>query len=760
MGRTVRGFLRGGLFKTGKEKRTAMRILHLIGGGDVGGAKTHVISLVSRLKDYCEVKLVSFREGPFAEDCRAAGIDTIVDESRSIGAAYRKLLKVVDEFRPDVLHCHGARANMMGVLVKRKRRIPTVTTIHSDYRLDYMGNLRKHLTFGMINRFCLRRMDYYTCVADRTARMMIARGFSPSRVFPIYNGIDFVKREKSIDRAAYLARFGAAYCEGDVLCGIAARLTAVKDLPTLIKACALAVSRGAPLKLVIAGDGEDRASLEALARELGVADRVIFAGWITDIHEFFRAMDINVLCSLSETFPYVVLEGIDEGCATVTSDVGGMPELIDSGVNGYIFAPRDVETLSGQLYTLSQDAQLRRTFAARLWDKASAHFSLDHMARTQFEIYNKVQRRYAMRGKRAGVLICGAYGKGNAGDDAILRAIVNELRAIDPDMPVCVMSRRPTDTALDYRVDSIFTFDILKMHERMRNAAVYINGGGSLIQDITSNRSLYFYLYTLAAAARRGARVMMYGCGIGPVISDRNRRRAARVLNRCVDTITLREDDSRAELGLMGVTRPHIAMAADPALTLSPAPDEVIDAAFASAGIPPHGNYICLCVRNWPGFESAVPVIAKAASYAREAHGLELVILPIEMPKDAAAGDAVARALAFAPHVFRQRFDTETTIGIISRMKCVLSMRLHALVFAAREGVPNAGIVYDKKVKGFMRYMHADLYIDLDNIDAETLCVFIDEMMETSRAALLENAARLCELEHENVAEAMRLIGE
>lgn len=737
-----------------------MRILHLIGGGDVGGAKTHVISLVSRLKDYCEVKLVSFREGPFAEECRAAGIDTVVDESHAIGAAYRKLLKVVDTFCPDVIHCHGARANMMGVMIKRKHKIPVVTTIHSDYRLDYLGNLRKHLTFGMINRFCLRMVDYYTCVADRTARMMISRGFAPSRVFTIYNGIDYVKRDKKVDRKAYLEQFGATYCEGDVLCGIAARLTAVKDVPTLIKACALAISRGAPIKLVVGGDGEDRPALEALTHELGIADHVIFAGWIADIHAFFRAMDINVLSSLSETFPYVVLEGIDDGCATITSDVGGMPELIDHGVNGYIFTPRDVETLSEQLYTLSRDAELRRAFAERLWKKASTQFSLDQMARTQFEIYNKVLRRYAMRETRAGVLICGAYGKGNAGDDAILCAIVNEMRGIDPDMPVCVMSRRPVDTSLDYRVDSIFTFDVLKMHRRMRRAAVYINGGGSLIQDITSNRSLYFYLYTLAAAKRCGARVMMYGCGIGPVVSEHNRRRAARVLNRYVDTITLREDDSRAELDLMGVRAPRIAMAADPALTLSPAPDETVDAAFASAGIPPHGNYLCLCVRNWPGFEAAVPVIAEAVTYAREKYGLELVILPIEMPKDASAGDAIARALKFEPYIFRQRFDTETTIGMISRMRCVLSMRLHALVFAAREGVPNAGIVYDKKVKGFMRYMHADLYVDLDHIDAETLCVFLDEMMQCSRAALLENAARLCELEHENVVEAMRLIGE
>lgn len=737
-----------------------MRILHLIGGGDVGGAKTHVISLVSRLKDYCEVKLVSFREGPFAEDCRAAGIDTVVDESRSIGAAYRRLLKIVDEFHPDVLHCHGARANMMGVLMKWKRAIPTVTTIHSDYRLDYLGNLRKHLTFGVINRFCLRLMDYYTCVADRTARMMISRGFSPSQVFTIYNGIDYEKKEKTVDRKAYLSQFGAKYREGEVLCGIAARLTAVKDLPTLLRACARAVSRGAPIKLVIAGDGEDRTALEELAGELGIADRVVFAGWITDVHTFFRAMDINVLCSLSETFPYVVLEGIDEGCATITSDVGGMPELIENGVNGYIFPPRDVETLSEQLYALSRDANLRKTFADRLWERANAHFSLDQMARTQFEIYNKVLRRHRVRRKRAGVLICGAYGKGNAGDDAILRAIVNEMRTIDPDMPVCVMSRRPKDTVLDYRVDSIFTFDVPRMQARMRRAAVYINGGGSLIQDITSNRSLYFYLYTLAAAKRRGARVMMYGCGIGPVLSERNRKRAAHVLNRYVDTITLREDDSRVELERMGITHPHIAMAADPALTLSPAPEEQVDAAFASAGVPLQGAYLCLCVRNWPGFESAIPAIAQAVRYAREVHGLEPVILPIETPRDLSAGDMLAQALEPAPYVFRRRFDTETTIGILSRMRCVLSMRLHALVFAARAGVPNAGIVYDKKVKGFMRYMHTDLYVDLEETDAETLCVFVDKMMESPRARLLENAARLCELEHVNVVEAKRLIGE
>ena len=154
-----------------------------------------------------------------------------------------------------------------------------------------------------------------------------------------------------------------------------------------------------------------------------------------------------------------------------------------------------------------------------------------------------------------------------------------------------------------------------------------------------------------------------------------------------------------------------------------------------------------------------MPAIAAAADYARKTYGLEPVILPIEMPRDAGAGDAVARALGGTCRIFRQRFDTETTIGIIARMQCVLSMRLHALVFAARAGVPAAGIVYDQKVKGFMRYLHTDLYVDLETADAETLCGFIDEMTCAFRAALAENTRRLQTLEQVNVTEAKRLLG-
>ncbi|MFR6380265.1 MAG: polysaccharide pyruvyl transferase family protein [Evtepia sp.] len=160
-------------------------------------------------------------------------------------------------------------------------------------------------------------------------------------------------------------------------------------------------------------------------------------------------------------------------------------------------------------------------------------------------------------------MICGAYGRGNAGDDAILLAILTELRSIDPDLSFQVFSRSPMDTRRTYRVNAFYTFNGFQAIRYFRKAKFFINGGGSSMQDVTSNRSLWFYLWTLAAAKKHHCPVIMYGCGIGPIQKDGNRRRAAKVMNKYVDSITLRDPDSRKELEVLGVTKPAIALSAD-----------------------------------------------------------------------------------------------------------------------------------------------------------------------------------------------------
>ena len=125
-----------------------MKLIHLISGGDVGGAKTHVLSLLQGLNRTEDVHLICFMEGPFAEEARCLGIPTTVIEGSNPMAVRKRILAIIRHDDCQLLHCHGARANMIGALVQRQARIPVISTIHSDYRLDYLGRPLAALTYG------------------------------------------------------------------------------------------------------------------------------------------------------------------------------------------------------------------------------------------------------------------------------------------------------------------------------------------------------------------------------------------------------------------------------------------------------------------------------------------------------------------------------------------------------------------------------------------------------------------------------------
>jgi len=707
-----------------------MKIIHIAGGGDTGGAKTHILSLLKELSKEHDVLLVSLRGGHFPRDAEKEGIKTAVIQGGVIVAPVLSLVKTIRHFAPDVLHCHGSRANMMGAIMKLFFDIPVVSTIHSDYRLDYMHSRVKQMTFGTINAVALRFIDYYTAVASRTAGILISRGFDPERIFTIYNCIDFSKPRTAVDKKAYLREKGLSYEDGDVIVSVAARLNPVKDLGTLLRAFQLASDKNKHIKLMIAGEGDDKKKLQELTKSLGIEDRVCFAGWVPDIETFFAASDITVISSLSETFPYSITEGVREGCAAISSDVGGMSDLIEHGKGGYIFQPGDVEALAGYLYDLCSDDALRAQFAEHLYKKASSEFSIGRMKDTQVEIYETLIRRDKKRKsrKRYGVMICGAYGRGNAGDDAILKAIVRTMRKLDPDMPVFVMSRNPEETRLVNRVNSFYIFHVFTFFRKLRRCELFINGGGSLIQDVTSTRSLYYYLFTLFIAKFLSCRVLMYGCGIGPVQKASNRKIAAFVLNRSVDVITLRDDMSLRELQSLKVQKPEILLAADSAIDLSPAEAEETDAYFDLEGIPKNGNYICFALRRWKQLDRSSE-LASAADYVYEKYGLTPVFLAAEFPKDIAPAERVAEKMKAPYYILRKPRSVEVTIAFLRRMKAVCAMRLHALVFSASGGVPVIAVSYDVKVSGFMRYIGSDLYIPFETLSSGMLIEMIDRAL-------------------------------
>jgi len=731
-----------------------MKILHMISGGDVGGAKTHVLSLLQGLLESETVQLVCFTEGPFAQEARELGIPTQVLPGHNLPKVRKALLRLIREGGFEIIHCHGSRANLMGALLRGAAGVPVVTTVHSDYRLDYLGRPLGRLTYGTLNTLSLRKLDYYVGVSDAMAELLIARRFPAQRIFAIYNGVPFPPKTPTLDRAAFLSSLGVKAGPEDPVFGIAARLNPVKDMGTLIRAFAKTVAACPNARLIIAGDGEQGPELRALASELCPEGSVCFAGWVADTDSFYSAIDCNLLTSLSETFPYALTEGAVHHCATIASRVGGIPALISHGVNGLLFPAQDVDALAEALTSLARSSEIRERYAQALYERVRDFFSVQATVEKQKEIYRTILRRQARNaGARDGVMICGAYGKDNAGDDAILETIVAQMQALDPDLPLCVLSRKPISTRQRYRIDAVQTFNFFAFLRRMRRTRLYLSGGGSLIQDATSSRSLLYYLFNIYCAKKTGNQVLMYGCGIGPVSRPANRARAARIISRYVDLVTLREDSSREELQRMGVSGPEIRVTADPALLLQPAQDAQVDSFLLSQGLDPKGAYCLFSLRPWTGFEDHLQDFAACAEAAWQ-QGLTPLFFHLEPERDAPAAEKVAKLLSCPCAMLPVPPSGALTVGVIARARAVVSMRLHALIFATAQNVPTVGVVYDPKVRSYLDYLGEHHYLDLAQVSAQGLTDLLQAALSSQdrpdpqnlRALALENQQAAREL--------------
>lgn len=733
-----------------------MNIIHLISGGDVGGAKTHVLSLVAGLCKTENIRLVCFTEGDFAQEARQLGIPTVIMADRNLLRVRKQLLALLAACDCHVLHCHGARANLMGRLLRSAAGIPVISTVHSDYRLDYMGRPLAALTYGNINRLVLPQFDAWVGVSHGMTRLLTERGFDPERIYTLYNGVDFSAERTPRPRAEYLESIGLTLAEDSVVFGIAARISPVKDMTTLIRAFSRAVATHPSLRLAIAGDGEQETEIRALADRLCPSGSVCFAGWVTDIDSFYNALDVNLLTSLSETFPYALTEGARMHCATIASEVGGVPYLIDDGVNGFLFPAQDVDALAKKMICLAENAALRTQMGDALFEKTRREFSLDAMVAKQKSIYQTILRRAARAArKRDGVIVCGAYGKGNCGDNAILNAIVSQLRRVDPDLPICALSRNPTETRLSAGVNAIYTFNIFRIGRLMRRTKLYISGGGTLMQDATSTRSLLYYLFSIRQAAKNGCRIMLYGCGIGPISRPRNRKRAAKTLDRYAEIISVRDSYSEQTLDELGVSKPAIFHTADPALLID-VPDDM-QRYLRRCGLSETSRYMMISVRPWVGFSAKAAAFAAAAEYAHKRYGLIPVLYAMEPSRDVAACRSVSEALHCEHLLLSAGIDGRESIALVQRMELVLSMRLHTLIFASGQGVAPIGVVYDPKVRAFLDDLGQQTYLPLEEVTAERLCACIDRALLPS-SDMGSQAARLCALAKENEQLARRLL--
>jgi len=746
-----------------------MKVVHIIGGGDTGGAKTHVLYLLNELSRHMQVKLICLRPGIFADEAREMGIDTSVVKSGNIFSDIRKVAEMIRQGGYDIVHSHGAKANIFSLMARKKTDIPTVTTVHSDYRLDYMHSFTRRITIGLFNSIALHFIHNHIAVSENFREMLINRKFNPLNIYVLYNGMDFsIPSTKNYSRARLIEKYNLDIKDDHVIVGIAARLYPVKSIETIVRAAKLVKSKNPKVKFLIGGDGEDRKRLEALTSSLGLNDTVFFLGWLDDPNELMSSIDISVLTSISESFPYSILEGARFKKATISTCVGGIPDLIEHGKNGYLFKPGDVERFSELILELAADEHKRIKMGESLNKKAFSTFSVENMAKTQRKIYEDILEKHAAakEGRKLyDAIISGYYGYRNIGDDALLMSIINDLKRYKPDIRLMILSKDPAVTSKDFDIASISRFSMLRIFRAMKNARAFIYGGGNLLQDNTSTRSLFFYLSMVWLAKKHRLKIMFYANGIGPLKKKVNRLLTKKIMNQ-VDVITLRETLSFEELKSLDIGKPKIQLTSDAALTVTDSCDNIDTGIRQQLGLPDGIPLLGVSLRKYPGHENIEhekyeSVIARAIDIMAEKYGAWPVLFPMQYPDDVPILENVAGKMTAECTVVKEKLNILQTYDLISGMHMLLGMRLHALVFAAVASVPMVGLVYDPKIEGFLDCVKQPSAGDVRMLAPEPLLKLMEEVWHNRDAIsrqLDEIIPALKEKARENARVAVELI--
>jgi polysaccharide pyruvyl transferase CsaB len=318
------------------------------------------------------------------------------------------------------------------------------------------------------------------------------------------------------------------------------------------------------------------------------------------------------------------------------------------------------------------------------------------------------------------VVVSGYYGFSNAGDEAMLAAMIEALTDIEPDIRIIVLSGNPENTKQRHGVDAVYRLNYPEIIKVLSNSDLLISGGGSLLQDVTSDRSLYYYLSIMMLAKKLGKPVMLYAQGIGPVRGTLAKG-AMRYIGNMVDLITVRDEGSLGELKRLKVMRPPVYVTADPVLAMHQVDCQIGRSILKDAGVSSAVPLVGISVREWQDLEHYKVVLAAAADRIIGELGAQVVFIPMQCPEDLKAAELIAAKCRQKVTVLSEQYTTSELLSLVGNLDLLIGIRLHALIFAAVMHVPMIGVSYDPKIDRFLEILGESRIGTLDSINTEDL---------------------------------------
>lgn len=363
-----------------------------------GGVPAHVVEVSKGLIERGHDVHVMSPRAPIADRLRAVGATvTETDLVAPFGAnvanvrALRDVVRVLRAGNFDVIHCHGAKAGVIGRVAARIAGVPSVYSPHCFvYRSQHLRGRRYTgaRTFVTLNierlmgriTAAIVGVSHEECAAARDDRIIPA-----DRIRHITYGVPVTPPETAMPELV-------AHREEGPLFGMVANLREQKNLPGFVEACRRLDADGALPRLAIVGDGPEYGEVQAALQSSGLEDRVLLLPFPGTVAPALSGLDVFMLPSLWEALPIAVLEAMSFGLPVIASDVGGTSDALEDGVTGILVPRGDVDAVVAAVKRLDNDPELRASMGRAGLEKIKSHFGLDRMIDSLQALYADVAR--------------------------------------------------------------------------------------------------------------------------------------------------------------------------------------------------------------------------------------------------------------------------------------------------------------------------------------------------------------------------------
>ncbi len=726
------------------------RILMALTRFDIGGAETHVLELSLELLRLGYHVVVVSNGGVYEKNLEEAGIShyKIPLHSKTPANMVKSLnllKQVIKKEKIDIVHAHGRIPAFLCGILKKSMDFTFVTTAHwvfdTSHGLKYITNWGEKVV---------------AVSEDIKKYLMDNYGTNPTDIFVTINGIDTEKFCKEADCSSVISEFSLSPDSKKIVyisrmdedrAQVAFELAEIT--PELVKICP-------DLEVVIVGGGNVFDRLKELTdkinEDLGKR-HIILTGGRTDIYKFAALGDIFIGVSRSALEAMacekpVIVAG-NEGYIGIF-DEDKLPVSIETN-----FCCRGLELSSPA--RLLEDVKILLENSKEENERLGKYgretilnnYSLSKMAGDCIKMYNA-----ATDTKKWDAVISGYYGYGNAGDESLLYAMTENLKKEKDNIKLLVLSKTPKETEKEYGVYALSRYNIFKMGKALKNSKMLIFGGGSLIQDVTSSKSLWYYLYVINKALKCKIPVMIYANGIGPVNKDKNRRLVAKLLNK-MDLITLRDENSYKEVIKMGINPEKIKVTADPALTINGISGETAKELLSDEGIPSDKKILGISIRDWKACSVTFwDELSEGIEKVCKKYDLIPLWIPLKQDDDILISNKIAEKMNIESYTLSKSYSAEELVGIVGVCDMMVAMRLHAAIYAANRGVPVINLSYDPKVTGFSEYIGIDTTMDLFSFSKEKMTELADSIIENKESLAHNLNKRADELKEKALSNA------